>query len=289
MSWEYQLLKRRLGLPSDRLLSLFERFCERACVAMDSMEWSWKVLPDRMLDNRIFWLGAGGCREATSRHLRRLADELGFAPADLPGGIERWRELLDTRTDRALVSYAGPDPAAGRPGVIKTYLTLDRCDEAMWAGSLRGLHAALPAAAPPGAARVLLSYSCGESGESFSRVYVMYLQRELAKREVADYLTPWIGERGLRVARGHPAAGVSVKNDTTDMLGLAFRPTGLALDDHPSWWESPALAPLLHAAGPIPALRERLQRVSWVTVPLSPASLELPYTLPEMNVYVRLV
>lgn len=72
------------------------------------------------------------------------------------------------------------------------------------------------------------------------------------------------------------------------MLGLSLRPTGIDCADHPSWWSSPVLGPLLYAAGRNPELGKRLHQVSWVTAPLTGEALRFPFAMPEMNVYVRL-
>jgi len=251
------------------------------------MEWSWKFQGGQALANRVFWLGAGGCREETARHLDWLVAELGLAPAALAGS-EGWRELLHARMERALVSYAGPNPRTARAAAIKIYLTLEDCGEALYRGLIRPLYPDLPADCPPGGVRPLVCYAAYETGKVASRAYFLYHAAEFANPAVADYFTALAGRRAVEVARMHPSAGFAFKGDTTNMLGLSLRPTGIACGDHDAWWSSPALDPLLYAAGSHPALRERLHSVSWVTVPLTEEALRFPFVMPEMNVYVRL-
>ncbi len=288
MSWEYRFLKRELAIPADPLLGMFEDFCERAYDAMASMEWSWKLQGEDSLANRVFWLGSPDRREQTSDHLQWLARELAFEPVDLPGGLAAWHDLLDNHTDRALVSYAGPNPVSGRPAAIKMYLTLD-LDDAATASLLRAVMPKLTSDPPLEKATVLLCYAAYEVGGSRSRIYLIYPQEAFEDAAVAGWLAALVGPHALQLARTHPRAGIALKSDTTDMLGLGLRPSEAALTDHPSWSNSPALNPLFYAAGCQPLLRDRLHRVSWITVPLDAEALSFPMIMPEMNVYVRLL
>ena len=278
MRTEYEYLKRESGLEQDPVLTLFEKFCSRASDAFDSMEWSWKFQPGRTLGNRIFWLGAPRPLE-TRAHLEGLTAEL---------GLDVRHEGLYGYTERALVSYAGPDKNKGRAAAIRIYLTLDDCSEPVYSQYVRPAYPDLPSDAPPGAVRALVCYAAYETGTVASRTYFLYHAEQLGEPAVREYLSHLLGERAVEIAAMHPSAGFAFKGDTTNMLGLSFRPTGISAADHPSWWNSPALTPLLYAAGRTPALRERLHRVSWVTVPLTSESLEFPFEMPEMNVYVRL-
>jgi hypothetical protein len=251
------------------------------------MEWSWKLQGEEILANRVFWLGAGGCRAETAHGLDWLIAELGLKPSRLAGEAQ-WREILESHMDRALVSYAGPNPRTQRPAAIKIYLTLEGCDDALYSGLIRPLYADLPEQAPPGEVRPLICYSAYDDGDVASRAYFLYNAEDFENPAVAEYFTRLAGRRAVEVARAHPSAGFAFKGDTTNMLGLSLRPTGLDSSGHPSLWSSPALGPLLHAGGRDPLLREWLHRVSWVTVPLTDESLRFPYLMPEMNVYVRL-
>ncbi len=56
---DYRRLKEATGLASDPMLRLFERYCDRAAGAMDTMEWSWKFAGWEAVGNRVFWLGSG--------------------------------------------------------------------------------------------------------------------------------------------------------------------------------------------------------------------------------------
>jgi hypothetical protein len=284
---QYRQLKSELGLTHDPVLGLFERYCARARGALDSMEWSWKFQGEQALANRVFWLGAGGCRVETGGHLNWLIGELGITPAALVGASE-WGEILRVHMERALVSYAGPNPWMGRPAAIKIYLTLEGCNDAVYRGLIRPLSPELPEHCPPGSVRPLICYAAYDDGGVASRAYFLYHAQEFENPAVADYFTRLAGRRAVEVARGHPSAGFAFKGDTTNMLGLSLRPTGIGAADHPAWWSSPVLGPLLYAGGRNPALRERLHRVSWVTVPLSDEALRFPFAMPEMNVYVRL-
>lgn len=286
MSWEYRFLKHQLEIPCDALLTLFESFCERAHDSMDSMEWSWKFHGGRALANRVFWLGAPSHRASTSEHVRWLAGELALNPADLPGGLQAWFSLVEHHTERALVSYAGPSPEGDRSAAIKIYLTLDRI-----AVSSRLLQAVIPKLAcdlPLEAATVLLCYAAYECGDAASRIYLIYGQESFQEVALCEWMRSVAGDRALELARSHVRAGLAFKNDTTNMLGLGFRPSGVEMADHPCWWNSAALVPLFCAAGSRPLLRARLRRVTWITLPLSREALALPLTMPEMNVYVRL-
>jgi hypothetical protein len=288
MSSEYRHLKQALKLPPDRMLMLFESFCERSHALMDSMEWSWKFRGKQAQSNRCFWLGKGGYAEATSRQIRSLAGKLGLLPEDLPGGLKTWHYLLDQHTDRALVGYSGPGLDGRPPACLKIYLTLGWSARRFYSQIVPHRHPDVPAEVPPPRTRLVLVYSAYESGEVSSRTYFFWLNGTLSTVGVARYLRSLIGDRAFSVARMHPSVGIGFKNDTTNMLGLSFRPTGLALPDHSSWWQSPALDPLLYAAGSTPLLRERLAQVTWMTVPPGVVGPEFPYVLPEMNVYVRL-
>ncbi len=287
MCWEYQYLKRQLGTPRDSMLDLFEQYCERAYDALEDMEWSWKFAAGKIQDNRAFWLGAGERRSETSRHMRWLANELSFSP-NLPGGIETWRRLLNTKTNRTLVGYSGRNESANQPPCLKLYLTLDSCQGEEYRELLQPLHPKLLAEEPPEGARIILSHAVYENGFNYPRAYLFYTQPMFANERVRTYMTNLLGAEAVAVATVHPSCGVALKNDTTDMMGLSFRPTGVELQDHPSWWRSPALTPLLCAAGKVPLLRERLHRVSWITVPMNAAVVGFPFVLPEMNVYVKL-
>jgi hypothetical protein len=278
MRTEYDYLKNESGMEQDPVLTLFEKFCGRAGDAFDSMEWSWKFQPGRTLGNRIFWLGAPRPAE-TRAHLEWLTGELGL---DVRDG-----RLYDF-TERALVSYAGANKDKGRSAAIRIYLTLDDCSEPVYSDYVRPAYPDLPASAPPGAVRALVCYAAYETGTVASRAYFLYHADQLREPAVREYLVNLLGERAVEVAAMHPSAGFAFKGDTTNMLGLSFRPTGIEAAGHPSWWNSPALTPLLYAAGRTPALRERLHRVSWVTVPLTSDALQFSYEMPEMNVYVRL-
>ena len=283
----YRQLKSELGLPDDPVLGLFERYCARARGALDSMEWSWKLQGEQALANRVFWLGAGGRRMETGGHLDWLIGELGIAPASLAGASE-WDEILRLHMERALVSYAGPNPATGRPAAIKIYLTLEGCDDAAYRRLIRPLYRDLPEECPPGNMRPLICYAAYDDGGVASRAYFLYRAEEFANPAVAEYFTRLAGPRAVELARMHPSAGFAFKGDTTNMLGLSLRPTGIDCADHPAWWSSPVLNPLLYAAGRNPALSKRLHHVSWVTAPLTGEALRFPFSMPEMNVYVRL-
>jgi hypothetical protein len=115
----------------------------------------------------------------------------------------------------------------------------------------------------------------------------MYRQNSFRSSRVAAYFKKLAGKRAVELARLHPSTGIAFKHDTTDSLGYSFHPTGLAAEDHPSWWSSPALGPILYAAGSVPALRARLRQMSWVSFPLKSSALKFPLLMPEMNVYVR--
>lgn len=303
MTWEYQHLKRQLGLPGDPLLDLFERFCERAHAALDTMEWSWKFSGPQVLADRVFWLGAGGHREATSRHLLWLADALGLRADGHPGGFEAWAELVRHGTERALVAYAGPNPATGRAPVIKIYLTLDPgrvadrpalarppggLADVLTGGPIDGLTDSLTGGlVVPASTGVLRCQTFELGGGEASRIYLLVSESDHDDPATAALMTALVGPRGAALARLHPRAGVAFKADGTDMLGLALRATG-ADGPHAAQVLSPVLVPLLAAAHRHDALYERLDRVTWVTVPLDEQSLRLPRELREMNVYVRL-
>ncbi len=282
------MLKSEMVPASDPMLRLFESFCERAQEAQHAMEWSWKFVGSTIQSNRAFWLGAGERRRATSTHIKWLAGELGFEAKGLPGGLAAWHNILDERTQRVLVGYSGAGAASGRRACIKIYLTLDELDNGAYQEFVRPLYEHLPPDTPVEKGRYLMAHSIYEDGGAFARVYLICMQEELQNAKTADFLRKAIGERGLEVARQHPSAGIALKCDTTDMLGLSLRPTGISVADHPSWWNSPVLTPLLYGAGHLPALRERLHRVSWVTVPITAEALAFPFVMPEMNVYVRL-
>jgi len=288
MSWEYRFLKRELALPADPTLDLFERFSERAYGLMDAMEWSWSFKSGRCRHNRVFWLGAPGHAGATACHLKWLGRELRFEPAGLDGGLPTWHELLDCHTERAAVAYAGADPPENRPAALKLYLTLRPQSASVAQPLLFSLMPRLPHETPLASATIVLCYAVYATGEARSRVYLMYNQQDFDAPEVSRWLAAAAGERALALSRSHVRSGISFKNDTTDMLGLGFRPSDTSLRDHPCWWNSPALDPIFEAAGSRPLLRQRLDRLSWVTVALSPEALALPMSIPEMNVYVKL-
>src|SRR3954464_12624162 len=149
---EYRRLKSEVGLIDDPVLGLLERYCARARGALDSMEWSWKFEREQALANRVFWLGAGGCRDESADHLNWLIGELGVTSASLAGARE-WDEILQVHLERLLVSYAGASPRTGRAAAIKIYLTLDDCDESVYRGLIRPLYRDLPEQCPPGALR----------------------------------------------------------------------------------------------------------------------------------------
>ncbi|HEY0135152.1 MAG TPA: hypothetical protein VGB85_13785 [Nannocystis sp.] len=287
MTWEYHLLKRQLGLVDDPLLHLFERFCERAYAAMDTMEWSWKFSGSQVLANRVFWLGAGGHREATGRHLLWLTDALGLRAEGHPGGLAAWRELVGHGIERALVAYAGPNLATGRGPVVKFYLTLDPRRVAEQPELARPPGALVDDLSIPAATGVLRCHTVELGGAEASRMYYLFTGADHDDPATAALITRLAGPRGAELARLHPRSGVAFKADGTDMLGLALRATG-AEGPHPAQILSPVLVPLLAAAGRSEALYERLDRVTWVTVPLDEDSLRLPRVLREMNVYVRL-
>jgi hypothetical protein len=275
------VLKREARVERGPLLDVFEKFLRRARPITAEMEWSWKFRAQDVRADRICWLGAGDRREDTARLLTRLAAELGFKPSDLP-----WRDLVERHTNRALVGYAGPDAVGRRPAAIKICLSLDPLRQRLYSEMILPAHPGLPAASPSSCS-VVLCHALYESGHVSSRVYLMYAQRAFRSPKLAAYLAKLAGKRAVELARLHPGTGIAFKHDTTDTLGFAFRPTGLVLKDHPSWWSSPALGPILYAAGRVPALRARLGRMSWVMMPLKASSLKFPLVMPEMSVYVR--
>src|SRR5437588_4190814 len=203
---DYHQLKLELGLPGDPVLGLFERYCARAQDAFDSMEWSWKFHDGTALANRVFWLGAGGCRSRTLAHLDWLLAELGLTPAGL-GADAGWQELLQNHLERALVSYAGGNPGHRRPAAIKIYLTLDGCSESVYSRSIRPLYPDLPAQPPPGDVTPLICYAAYHDGEVASRAYFLYHAGEFDKPSVAEYFGRLASPRAVEVARAHPSTG----------------------------------------------------------------------------------
>jgi hypothetical protein len=249
------------------------------------MEWSWKFEEEHALANRVFWLGAGGQRQETRCHLDWLISQMDLSPAAITGGA--WDEILDVHMERALVSYAGANPRTNRASAIKIYLTLEHCDESLYQRLIRSLYHDLPAHCPPGDVRPLICYAAYAGGSVASRAYFLYHAEAFDDPAVAEYFTRLAGPQAVEVARIHPSAGFAFKGDTTNMLGLSLRPTGIDGEDHPSRWSSPALAPLLYGAGKNPVLGKYIHQVSWITVPLTENALRFPYVMPEMNVYVR--
>jgi hypothetical protein len=289
MCWEYSYLKRELGLPADPALDLFERFCERAYGVMDAMEWSWSFRAGTCRHNRVYWLGAPGRAALTSLHMKWLAGAWGLEPADLEGGMAAWLELLDRYTERAAVAYAGADAEQGRAAALKLYLTVQPEANPVVGPRLWALMPRLPRDTPLEGTTMVLCYAVYADRAARARVYLMNDQQDFYQPRVAQWLARAAGERALALAQAHVRAGISFKKDTTDTLGLAFRPSSCPLAEHPCWWNSPALDPVFQEAGNRPLLRERLRRLSWITVPITGEALAFPLSMPEMSVYVKLV
>lgn len=280
---DYRRLKAATELAGDPVLSLFERYCARASDAMDTMEWSWKFSGWDTSDNRVFWLGSSRHPDVTRRALAWLAAELGL-PRD--EADRDWLALVDTRMDRALVAYSGPNPFSGRPAIIKIYLTLDRCTPSIYQRLVRPAAPQFPGGAPSAGAFLLCRTV--EAGKPCSaRVYALFHQHDLRRPTVARFLRRTIGVRGLAAAVDYPRVGVGVKADGTNMLGIGLQPTGRRRLDL-AHVMTPVMVPLVNAAVRTPLLSERLADVTWVTVPLDQRSLSFPSTLREMNVYVQL-
>lgn len=280
---EYHELKSATALAPDPLLALFERYCARADEAFDAMEWSWKFTPGATLANRVFWLGQGRRAGVTQRSLHWLAAELGCTDA-----LERrgWTTALDAHTARALVAYAGP---AGSPrgAVIKIYLALKRCTPEVYARCVRPASRRLPASPPPDCGVVLLSHTIDAAGGIAPRAYVLFNGADVRRPDVTAYLKATAGPRVAAIAGDYPRAGIGVKRDATDMVGLGLRPTGSRGTTMASLM-TPVMVPLVHAAARTPLLAARLNRVTWVTLPLNRHGLALPRVPREMNVYVHL-
>ena len=272
MLTEYRTLKRLHRLPADPLLTLFERYCDRAAPAFGAMEWSWKIMPDAVLANRIYWLGASDERAVTAKAITWLLSVLGTAPSAV-GDF-----------DRVLVAYAGPNPVTARGAVIKIYWTLNRADRPAYDRLVRPEWPALPNA-PIDHGTILHSRTIELDGSSKERVYFMFDRDDYRRRSIASFFRTVAGAEALKVARMYPRSGLCLKRDGTDMLGIGLRPTGRRRMD-PEFLMTPVMIPLVHAAVRLPHLEERLNRVTWVTVPLDEVS--LPRCPREMNVYVHL-
>jgi hypothetical protein len=288
MIHEYEELKQTLQLPADAVLPLFEQYCELASPAIGAMEWSWKIVGwEETLANRVFWLGAPGHREVTGRCLNWLTSALGYRAESVAGGLDAWNGLVSTNTDHALVAYAGRNLLAGTDPVIKICLVLDRCDAEIYGQFIRPISPLLPACPPPECATVFFGQTIDAAGSSASRVYLLFDREAFDQPEVGAYVSAIAGAAALEVARTYPRCGIGLKQDTTDMLGIGLRPTGrraLPMD----YLASPAMVPLVNAAARIPALGARLNRVTWMSVPIDDESLSFPRKLKEMNVYVLL-
>jgi hypothetical protein len=246
------------------------------------MEWSWKFRGWTAVGNRVFWLGGSRRRMITRESLVWLLQHLG----QNAGPADDWCALLDRRLDRALVAYSGPDPFTGRSAAIKVYLTLDRCTPSLYRRHVRPLAAGLPER-PPRAGTVLLCRTIDARGMSGARAYALFNDTDLRRRTVWRFLEATIGRRGLAAAVGYPRVGVGLKTDGTDMLGIGLRPTERRRLTVAQLWR-PVMLPLVNAAVRTPLLAERLNEVTWVTVPLDARSLSFPRQLDEMNVYVQL-
>ena len=85
MSWEYRSLKRRLAMPEEPLLNLFEGYCEAGLDTIEDMEWSCKVVGRTVYANRFAWLGRADRTRETAHNVKRLLGELDFKPSGLPG------------------------------------------------------------------------------------------------------------------------------------------------------------------------------------------------------------
>jgi hypothetical protein len=161
------------------------------------------------------------------------------------------------------------------------------CDADTYRRYVRPVSHALPEDAPSEHAVVLLCHTVDAEGSSASRVYVLFNREDYDEPSVSRFLATAAGTRALDVARMYPRAGIGLKRDGTDMLGIGLRPTGRRRID-PACLMTPVMIPLVNAGVRIPELAERLHRVSWVTIPLDDDSLECPRVMREMNVYVTL-
>jgi hypothetical protein len=281
---DYRRLKAATGLVATPELSLFERYCRRAAPAMDAMEWSWKFSGWTSVANRVFWLGSSRHRDVTRRALRWLATEMDLARDEAD---RDWLALTDTHMDRALVAYSGPNPFTGRAAVIKIYLTLNRCTPSLYRRIVRPAAPHLPPE-PPGAGAILLCRTMdADRDTSSARVYALFNQRDLRRPRVASFLTRTIGARGLAAASMYPRSGIGLKADGTDMLGIGLRPTGRR-QLNPAHLLTPVMVPLVNAAVRTPVLSERINDVTWVTIPIDRTSLGFPRKMREMNVYAQL-
>ena len=280
---DYRHLKAATALPPDPLLRVFERYCARAAAAMDAMEWSWKFSGWEGIGNRVFWLGSSRRFDVTRRAVHWLASELGLPRDD---DDREWLDLLEHDTDRCLVSYAGPNRFTGRASVIKVYLTLSRCTASMYRRLVRPAAPQLPEQACT-AATTLLCRTIEASGPCSARVYLLFHDHQARTAAVARVLRRLLGTHGAAAVAGYPRIGVGIKADGTHMVGIGLRPTGRrALD--PSFATSPVMMPLVNAAVRMPLLAERLNDVTWVTLPIDARSLQFPRRVSEMNVYVQL-
>lgn len=281
MSWEYRALRRGLRLSRDPLVARFERFCEEAATDITRMEWSCK-LAGGVVDQHRF-VACATISEPDRGAARAFSRLLGSAFADDREGAdgEAFRRAVETDARTVFVGYAGGGP--GAPATLKAYVG--------WRGGSAALDSAIlgqRGSKLPGEPFRMIGRSIDADGCIAGRSYAFYQQGAEHDGEVAAWLTAQFGVHGPRLLALHPRFGLARKPGGHNTLLVGLRPSGFD-EAHPSHTQSPLLYPVRTLAEHVPALAERLDRVTWIAV--SPDVLdrragELP---DRLGVYTRLV
>lgn len=281
MSWEYRALRRQLRLPRDPLVGRFERFCEEAAADITRMEWSCKLAARVVDQNRFVACARIAARDgAAMRAFTRLLESSFDGDREQLAG-EAFRTAVTTHASRVFVAYAGG--GHDQPATLKAYVG--------WRGGSAALDGAIlgeDGETLPGAPFRMLGRSIDEHGGFGGRSYAFYEQGAEHEEAVAAWLTARFGSHGPRLLASHPRFGLARKPGSAMTLLAGLRPSGFD-DPHPSHMHSPLLYPVRTLAEHVPALAERLDRITWIAA--SPDVLdrrvgELP---DKLGVYTRLV
>jgi hypothetical protein len=250
-------------LPASFEGELFAEVCRAGQGRSVRIERSLKAIRGRHPDEGRFVWGSRANPTAI-RAFHHILARAGFDPLGLPGGLRRWRSLVQSQASRLLVAIG--NGANGSRPELKAYVSLGTLRHENYVLA-RAIVPNLPARPPEGASRLMLGYALERNRAPRPRVYLFYRPERLAQTAVRQALSGIIGSIGVDLAATHASFSIGWKSGATDMLCLGFRPFGLR-GPHLCQVASPLLPFLRHAAPTAPQATQLADRLTWIALPI---------------------